>query len=125
MNLIKQYWKTIMVTAIILFLSLYRFGPIYPLQKVPNSDKFIHLLMYAVFVFIIQWDYKHAKGKIYDLRTYILVCFAFPILLGGLIEVLQSTDFIGRSGDMYDFIANTLGVFVGWIIFKTYMKMKN
>ncbi len=124
MSFIRQYWKTIVLTIVILFLSLFRFGPIHPLQKVPNSDKIIHLLMYACFAFIIHWEYSQAKDKIDVLHRYILICFAFPIFLGGLIEILQSTDFIGRHGDVYDFIANTLGVFVGWIIFKVYNEMK-
>ena len=123
MKFFKEYWKTLLVTAVILTLSLVRFSPIEKLARIPNSDKYVHFLMYVGLAFIVHWDYKYAKRKIDVLRHYILACFVFPIVLGGMIEILQSTDFIGRNGDIYDFIANTLGVFTGWIIFKTYIKL--
>lgn len=124
MKFLKEYWKTILVTGVIITLSLVRFSPIENLPRVPNSDKIVHFLMYVCLTFIVHWDYKYAKRKIDVLHRYILACFAFPIVLGGMIEILQSTGFIGRNGDIYDFTANTLGVFAGWLIFKAYIKLK-
>lgn len=124
MKFFREYWKTIAITSIILVLSLVRFFPMEKLPKVPNSDKLVHFLMYVGLAFIVHWDYKYAKRKIDVLLHYVLICFVFPIALGGMIEVLQNTELIGRNGDIYDFTANTLGVFAGWLIFKTYIKLK-
>ncbi|MBK7850755.1 MAG: VanZ family protein [Bacteroidetes bacterium] len=52
----------------------------------------------------------------------------FPLLLtifyGILIEILQATVFIHRSGDIRDAIANSIGAFVGlWVFGKMAKKV--
>ncbi len=43
----------------------------------------------------------------------ILACVAY----GGTLEVMQATIFSHRSGDWFDFIANTVGCTIGFLVF--------
>ena len=40
------------------------------------------------------------------------------ISYGGLLEIMQATVFSQRSGDWYDFIANTFGCFLALWLFR-------
>ncbi len=44
----------------------------------------------------------------------IIICIAY----GCLVEILQSTVFIHRSGDIRDALANAVGVMIGYWIFR-------
>lgn len=39
------------------------------------------------------------------------------ILYGGMIEIIQGTEFVSRSTEFSDFISNSVGSFIGWILF--------
>ena len=42
-----------------------------------------------------------------------IICAAFGILFGGLMEICQHYIFVNRSGNWYDFLANTIGAIIG------------
>ena len=44
------------------------------------------------------------------------------ISYGALVEVLQATIFIGRSGDIRDVLANSIGAIIGLYFFRKYGK---
>jgi VanZ family protein len=87
-----------------------------------SFDKFVHsgvffvltvltihgFLQQSTFVFITQ------KAK----ATAIIIC----ILYGGVLEIMQGTMFEERSADVYDFIANSFGCFLGALF---YNKIEN
>jgi len=37
---------------------------------------------------------------------------------GGTLEIMQATVFSGRSGDWFDFVANSVGCLTAFLIFK-------
>ena len=82
-----------------------------------SPDKFIHLFMFAVLVLLFmiantkQFNYKNKR------YYYIISSLFFSIFLGALTEILQKFVFIGRHANVYDFLANTLGCFLGIILF--------
>ncbi|MBI9036706.1 MAG: VanZ family protein [Bacteroidales bacterium] len=82
-----------------------------------SPDKLIHLLMFAVLVFL----FMIANSKQYNYRNkryyYIIGSLFISIFLGALTEILQKFVFIGRHANIYDFYANTLGCFLGIILF--------
>jgi VanZ family protein len=47
------------------------------------------------------------------------------ISYGGILELMQTFYFSGRSGDWYDFIANTFGVIIAWFVFQKNNKLQN
>ncbi|MBL7003706.1 MAG: VanZ family protein [Gammaproteobacteria bacterium] len=88
-----------------------------PTEKLPQvgSDKVAHFLTYAVLA--TSWGLAFiSKSQITKLKILL-----FLIACGGVIEILQ-----GLSGYRYaewaDFLANTLGVFLGALLASTIAK---
>lgn len=87
-----------------------------------RPDKIVHLILFGVqsYLFIVGFSRqtiytdlsKHAQ------RWGVLLSISY----GALVEVLQSTIFIGRSGDVRDAIANAIGALLGLYIYKKFAK---
>jgi len=85
-----------------------------------HPDKLVHIFLWSFLsMFLIagfyRKDTKPALGNV-----YIWLSFFLCILYGGLTEILQAYIFIGRSGDIYDFIADGLGTFLGLFLFRMF-----
>lgn len=79
-------------------------------------DKWTHLVMYGGTCGVIWLEYivKHKKVK---WNKMIIWTLAAPIFMGGLIEILQKYCTGGmRSGEWSDFLADTIGVVLAFII---------
>ena len=101
---ILRLWKptTILILSIILFLSLYPL-PMLPIMNVGN-DKLYHFIAYLSLVLPI--GYAQPKYKFLYLFTLILI--------SGIIEVIQP--YVNRYSEWLDFLANTLGILIGFLI---------
>lgn len=79
---------------------------------------------------LLFWD-KAQHGLAFALLA-LIGCFAFPrslaavsmglILHGAIIEVLQSLLQLGRYGDVFDSLADTLGVLIGYGVYQLSLK---
>lgn len=89
------------------------------IKKLPEigvsfGDKVFHFLAYMVLaflwfnIFLNTFKLKKKKALIY--------AALFSIVFGIIIEVLQGTIATSRSSDVYDVMANTIGVFLTVII---------
>ena len=79
-----------------------------------SFDKFVHLGIF--FVLIILWFLAiYQANKLTTSITFITVMLG--ITYGGVLEIMQATVFSNRSGDWFDFIANTIGCIIGWWLF--------
>ena len=107
----KKYPLTLVVTALIIFLSLYPFGHIELAADVPLADKWTHMVMYAVLAFVVGWEHRRSHPS-----SLILLSLIFPIALGGLLEIVQNYCTTYRSGEWLDFVADAIGAFVGYVI---------
>jgi len=90
--------------------------------KFPNSDKVIHGLMYFLLtVSLIYLMVKRYNGfkhwKVY------LIVLASPILYGLLMELLQYYLASDRSAELADFIANTSGTLLAFLMGLTYYNL--
>ena len=83
--------------------------------KIKNIDKAYH--SFAYFTLAISWLFTYYKKP---KKKYIIVISC--ILFGIIIEVLQSSLTIYRTGDYYDVLANSLGVLVALFIFNLFFK---
>ena len=123
MQFIINYWKTILVTLIIIVLTFASIPSLENIPKINHWDKLAHFTLYMVLTFVAMWDYdnenKNDKGK----WRFILLCLCFPLFLGLLTEILQTYIIPDRFGDVYDWISNSLGVFGGWLLFVVYKKL--
>ena len=100
------YRLSLLLTMIIFALCLYDL-PETPLDQVRFIDKYTHVLMYLAYGTVL-W----VETGLRDLPPHKRwsVCVAWPVAMGGLIEVLQSLCTLHRHGDLLDVAANSLGV---------------
>ena len=111
----RRYPLTYLVAVIIAFLSLYPIGHIELAENVPLADKWTHMVMYGTFALVIWWEYGHSHTR---RQWKKLLCWAVlaPIVMGGLMELLQAYATTYRSGEWLDLVANTIGVLAGSLI---------
>lgn len=115
MKLIIHYHKTILLTFLILFLSLYNLRGVYHVaQAIPYADKIVHFLMYFGITLVFLFEHYIETLKM-DKNDYVMNFY--PLILGGLIEIIQSMLTNSRSGDWYDFIADISGILVANVFF--------
>ncbi|CAN5523380.1 hypothetical protein BH10BAC1_BH10BAC1_02520 [soil metagenome] len=80
-------------------------------------DKFVHagiffvLLALTVRGFVMQTHFQILQ------QSPKLIAFILCVSYGGLLEVMQATLFVGRSADIYDFIANSFGCTLGLLFY--------
>ena len=98
--------------ALILVVSLINISPTEekPLFYIPHIDKIVHFMMYTGlsllgFIYCSILKIKYINRFLYGISL---------IALGVIIEVVQPC--FGRGADIYDVLANTLGVIVGFVI---------
>ncbi|WP_051605708.1 VanZ family protein [Polaribacter sp. Hel_I_88] len=103
------------ITIAIIFLSLLKLPSTG--VDVKNIDKAYHSIAY--FVLALTWLFSFYKKP--NKKYIIVICC---ILFGIIIEVLQSTLTIYRTGDYKDVLANSLGVLLALFIFNFFFKKK-
>lgn len=112
-----NYWKTIFVSLCIMILSFSganNFSEI-PTFQLTYPDKIAHFFMYAGLALSLMIDYRRStRTNRYNLG-FVLFCFALPIILGGIVEIVQSVYFPPRTGDWFDWVADIAGVLAVWI----------
>lgn len=84
-----------------------------PLDSISMIDKWTHFVMYGGLCAVVWTEHAFNRPTINKrfLRTW---AFIIPLLMGGLIEVVQATCTGGqRSGDVVDWLADGIGVLIG------------
>ncbi len=107
-NFLKRYPLSLIVVAIILFLSFFK-PPKEKIVDISNIDKLAHFCMYAGFCSVVWLEYFLSHKEVSRLRVISLAVIA-PILFSGLIEVMQGYLTTYRGMDWYDLLFNTVGV---------------
>lgn len=108
MKLLKRYPLTLLCVAAIWYLCFFK-PPTTRLSHTPFIDKWVHIAMYAGTCTVLWWEYlrSHARRRG---RALLAWAVAAPIMMSGLIELLQAGLTTTRSGDWWDLAANTIGV---------------
>lgn len=113
---IKNYRFSVTITCIIWIICLMPI-PETPLSDVSFIDKWTHLAMYLTFSLTIALEYDR-KHKNTGTRPLIIYMWLVPVLMGGLLEIVQENCTNGiRSGDWLDFITNGLGSTLATLIY--------
>ena len=87
-----------------------------------QPDKLVHLFIFAVFVFLQSRGFTR-QDLFPSLQKHALpATFLIALALGAGTELIQKYFVPMRVGSIYDFIANTLGCFVGWGLFYSWRK---
>lgn len=122
---IRKYPFSVVCIATVWVLSLVPFFPETPFDDVQFADKWVHFIMYGGTTFIIWWEYnRRHRQQPHDRRRLMLWGFLAPILMGGLLELLQAYATTTRNGDWLDFAANTVGVVIGVVIGLAYSSIR-
>ena len=116
LNFAKRYPLTSLLVVAIWVLCLIPTVPETPLSSFSLIDKWTHLVMYGTLVAVIWWEYtrQHTTN---NTRRLFLWAFLAPVAMGGLVELAQAYCTGGRrSGEWFDFVANSVGVVLGTLI---------
>ena len=107
-------WSLIVATAI-LYLSLATGRGLTKLPPMPlfeNADKLMHFMMYMCLSCVITFK-QRMSGKALLLTAFTAI--AISVAYGGVIELVQPF-FPPRTCDLLDFIADSAGAIVGFVI---------
>ena len=116
----RLYGLSWVVGITIFYLCIARTLPVDHVPSFEGMDKFVHLLMYLGFAGALCFDH-YRIGVPFTSKRMIVMAVVFPILYGGLIEILQENFFPPRSGEWLDWLANSLGVVIGYLLSKAFM----
>lgn len=111
-HFIRKYPLSILCLLLIFTLSFMPFFPETPFDDVQFVDKWTHLVMYGGTSSVIWWEYIRSHIRL-DFRRLLLFAVVGMIILGGLIELLQAYCTTTRSGEWFDFMADSIGVLIG------------
>ena len=85
-----------------------------PLDNVAFLDKWTHFAMYGTTCAVILGETLRRHGQRCSRAKLLVWAWLLPVLMSGLIEILQANCTGGRrSGEWLDFAANTVGATIG------------
>lgn len=115
MFIIKNYPLTVFCVLLVWFLSFFSV-PETKMGEIPFMDKWVHIAMYCgtCSLFWIEYE-RRIRG--YGSMKILLMAVVIPIMMSGIIELLQEYCTGGRrSGDWLDLLANSLGVILAAVL---------
>ncbi len=119
---LKAKFPAIIWLLVILVLSGYP-GNYVPKVPIWQFDKLVHGGIYAILSLCLIIAFKKQYDK-ENKRFFITVLIVlFGIIYGGFMEILQHYIFINRSGNWYDFLANTFGTILGIVSYPIILKL--
>ena len=105
----KKYPFSICCMVLIWILSFLPFPKMESLEDVPLVDKWTHVVMYGGTCGVIWTEYIR-KHLTLDAEKLLFYAWLLPILMSGVIELLQEYCTTYRGGEWLDMAANSTGV---------------
>lgn len=122
---LKRFWPALSWAAVIMLLIGLP-GDVFPdivsFWDWLGPDKIVHLIIFGTLSFLIMLGFRETiskKGKI----KYALVSLLIAVFYGILTEILQYYVFIGRSGNVFDALADAFGAILGVVLYETGIKL--
>lgn len=116
MTKLKQYILSAIILLVICYLSFFKPPSAGSLSTIPHLDKIVHFCMYFGFSSVLWFDYgRDRKIKFNAIKGWGLA-FVFPVILSGMIELLQEYCTTYRGGEWLDFTANSCGALVASLL---------
>jgi VanZ family protein len=116
----RYFWPAYLWVIIVLILTGM---PGNDIPKLPHfwdllqPDKIVHIGMFGLLFLLLASGSFYKGGKVPISKKLIYIYLFITIALGGIIELLQKWVFIGRSCDIYDWIADIIGVLLALIFY--------
>lgn len=116
---ITANWKAFIFTFLVLYASLSNMNSMDTAGffSFPHADKLVHFLMFLVLT--LSWlsgiskYYRHHRKKVLLYPVGISI-----FIFGVLMELLQHYISSGRTAELTDILANTLGIIAAFILFR-------
>ncbi len=110
---ILYFWKPLLWLAIICYLLFIPANdlPTSFFSKIPHFDKIVHFTLFFVLCLFLLRPLKRLN------RNHYLLAPLFSIICSGLLELIQHSLSSTRQSDIYDFLANSLGVLSSVLFF--------
>lgn len=107
--------RLILFSAIIVFLAITVLSLMPPKSeiRIPTNDKVGHFIAYTVFSLNVCLVFPVFNKRLF----FVLLAI---VIYGIVIEILQG--YVGRTCSFYDFLANTSGVLIGFVLFTLFGK---
>ena len=113
LQIVRNYPLSMICIALVWYLSIWFMPPEeMELPSINFLDKWTHFVMYGGTCSVIWWEYLRHHDSI-NWYKVVLLAVVGMILLGGLIELLQAYCTTTRSGEWFDFWADSIGVLLG------------
>lgn len=114
---LPPYTFTVIIAVVILYLTLDPDPlPDNDFELFPGADKLVHAIMFAALAGAIALD-RWRRGIVGAVSFKALAVYALiASVAGGLVEVLQGSMGVGRSADVWDFVADALGAIIGVLV---------
>lgn len=114
-NILKSYPLSVLSVVVIWVLCLIPI-PETPLSDIRMIDKWTHFVLYGGLCAVVWAEYGRQHARPLNRRAWIYTLL-LPVIMGGLIEIVQATCTGGnRSGDIMDWAADDIGVVLGQLI---------
>lgn len=116
----RYFWPAYLWVIIVLILTGVPGNDLPTLPSFWDSfqpDKIVHIGMFGLLFLLLAGGSFYKGGKVPISKKLIYIYLFITIALGGIIELLQKWVFIGRSCDIYDWIADIIGVLLALIFY--------
>jgi VanZ family protein len=88
--------------------------------KIPHLDKAVHFFLFLGLEFLLSIEFG-AKKRIIPLKSILLIA-TVPIIYAALTELIQLFFIYDRDGAWLDFIADILGIIIGFVFYMFFRK---
>lgn len=121
MRLLRTFPCTFVCIALTWYLCLMR-TPTIEIHTFLDFDKIVHICMYLGTCSVFWVEYYRSPFFLSRVKLSIFGIIV-PILMSGAIELIQEYFTTCRTGDIYDFIANNIGVLIAFSLSPIYKKL--
>jgi VanZ family protein len=118
--MMRYFWPAYLWGIIVLFLTGLPGNDLPTLPSYWDSiqpDKIVHMGMFGLLFLLLAAGSYYKGGKTAISKKLIIIYLSVTIALGGIIELLQKWVFIGRSCDIQDFFADTVGIMLALLFY--------
>ena len=112
---LKKYRFSILFCFFILIACFINLKPLPP-SPISNFDKVVHFFLFFLLSGFVYFENTDYFKKTVSYQRIAWGSFFFPVLYGGLIELMQNYISPYRVGDWGDFLWNSIGAFIAFAI---------
>ena len=115
MSFLRKYLLTITFSLLILIACFISLGSL-PAPPMSNFDKLVHFAMFFLLGGCVYFENTRYFRHSINIPRIIWGTLIFPVLYGGLVELIQNYISPYRVGDWGDFFWDTIGASLAFVI---------